>query len=79
MPMPVKVEAGAGALTVDGAFSAVATGVSDPRLDSALNRLAVRLSRQTGIPISGKAADRAHASLRVEATARGTEYPTWRG
>jgi hypothetical protein len=42
-PMPVKVEAGAGALTVDGAFSAVSTGVSDPRLDSALDRLAVRL------------------------------------
>jgi hexosaminidase len=45
MPMPVKIETGTGALTVDGKF----TVAGDPRLEGALNRFMTRLGRQTAI------------------------------
>jgi hexosaminidase len=76
MPMPQKLEAGAGALAIDQKFTVAAT-LADPRLESALNRLVARLSRQTGmaIPRSKPAAGR-HATLRVECAARRALYPT---
>jgi hexosaminidase len=77
MPLPAKMDMGTGALAITGTFSAVSAGVSDAHLDAALNRLVARLARQTGIFISGgKPADAAHATLRVEAAARGADYPT---
>jgi hexosaminidase len=51
MPLPVKVEAAAGKLAIDGSFSVVATGYCDLRLETALNRFVARVSRQTGIPM----------------------------
>jgi hexosaminidase len=71
MPLPVKVEAAAGKLAVDGSFSVAATGYSDLRLESALNRFAARVSRQTGIPmLAARPADAGPgghpATLRVE-------------
>ena len=76
MPMPLKLEAGAGALAIDQKFTVAAT-LTDPRLESALNRLVARLSRQTGMAIPrAKPAAGAHATLRVECTARGALYPT---
>jgi len=76
MPMPLKLEAGAGALEIDQRFTIAAT-LADPRLESALNRLVARLSRQTGMAIPrGKPAAGARATLRVECTARGALYPT---
>jgi len=76
MPMPLKVEAGTSALTIDQKFT-VAAGLADARLESALNRLVARLSRQTGMAIPrGKPAAGGRATLRVECAARGAQYPT---
>jgi hexosaminidase len=67
MPLPVKVETAPGKLAVDGSFSVAATGYSDPRLESALNRFVARVSRQTGIPmLAARPSDAGRATLRVE-------------
>ena len=76
MPMPLKMETGAGALGIDRKFT-VSSSLTDPRLDDALNRLVARLSRQTGLAIPrAKPAAGARATLRVECVARGALYPT---
>jgi hexosaminidase len=62
MPLPVKIEPSAGGLAIDGKF----TVAGDPRLDAALTRFIVRISRQTGIMISArKPVKSAGATLRV--------------
>src|SRR5271157_777523 len=67
MPLPVKVETASGKLAVDGSFSVAATGYSDLRLESALNRFVARVSRQTGIPmLAARPPDASRAALRVE-------------
>jgi hexosaminidase len=67
MPLPVKVETASGALAIDGSFSVAATGYTDLRLESALNRFAARVSRQTGIPmLAARPPDASRATLRVE-------------
>ena len=67
MPLPVKVETAAGKLAIDGSFSVAATGYTDLRLESALNRFAARVSRQTGIPmLAARPPDASRATLRVE-------------
>jgi hexosaminidase len=67
MPLPVKVETAAGKLAIDGSFSVAATGYTDLRLESAINRFAARVSRQTGIPmLAGRPADASRTTLRVE-------------
>jgi hexosaminidase len=85
MPLPVKVETAAGKLAVDGSFSVAATGSTDLRLESALNRFAARVSRQTGIPMLAARPPNAGpgpegtphpATLRVECAARGAEDPS---
>ncbi|HEY2018437.1 MAG TPA: beta-N-acetylhexosaminidase, partial [Bryobacteraceae bacterium] len=77
MPMPAKVGAATGRLAIDGSFQAAATAFSDARLKAALERLTARVARQTGIPIGlGKTPDAGHATLRVEVTAAGPQYPT---
>jgi len=77
MPLPAKVQAGDGHLTIDGGFSAATSGYSDARLQSALERLRQRIARQTAIPIGiGKTADGGNPTLRVECRAAGPSYPT---
>jgi len=89
MPLPVKVETAAGKLAIDGSFSVAATGYTDLRLESALNRFAARISRQTGIPmLTARPADAGPgpegtphpATLRVECagvpSGPGTEDPS---
>jgi hexosaminidase len=77
MPLPVKMEGGAGRLAIDGSFTVLATSYSDVRLESAMRRLAQRVSRQTGIPMLGnKPADPSRATLRVECAGRGSDYPS---
>ena len=67
MPLPVKVEAASGRLAVDGGFSVAATGYSDLRLESALDRFVARVSRQTGIPmLAARPLNASRATLRVE-------------
>src|ERR1019366_8760074 len=67
MPLPVKLETAAGKLAIDGSFSVAATGYTDLRLETALNRFAARVSRQTGIPmLAARPPDASRATLRVE-------------
>jgi len=67
MPLPVTVVAASGKIAIDGSFSAAATGSTDLRLESALNRFAARISRQTGIPmLAARPSDASRATLRVE-------------
>src|ERR1019366_3599665 len=77
MPLPVKVEMAAGKLAIDGSFSVAATGYTDLRLETALNRFAARVSRQTGIPmLAARPPDASRATLRVECAGRGAEDPS---
>ncbi|MGP8245598.1 MAG: beta-N-acetylhexosaminidase [Bryobacteraceae bacterium] len=74
MPLPVKMEAGAGALSIDTHFTAAATGAADPRLTEGVERLVSLLSRETGIAFGSKPASAA-ATLKVECAARAPLYP----
>jgi hexosaminidase len=53
MPQPWKSVSAAGHLLIDSSFAIEVRGFSDPRIDSAVRRFLVRISRQTGIPIIG--------------------------
>ncbi len=76
MPLPVKMQAGQGQLTVDVNFSVAATAYSGERLDGVLQRFVAHLARQTGIPILDvKPADPSKATLRVQCAAAGPGYP----
>ena len=67
MPLPFKVETLPGKLAIDASFSVAATGSTDLRLESALNRFAARVSRQTGIPmLAARPSDAGRATVRVE-------------
>ena len=72
MPLPVKVELAAGKLAIDANFTVGRMGPSDSRIESALRRFRLRISRQTGIPFSSKAAE---PTLRVECDVVGPDYP----
>ncbi|MGA2116267.1 MAG: family 20 glycosylhydrolase [Bryobacteraceae bacterium] len=75
MPLPVKMEPGAGALAIDTHFTAAATGAADPRLVEAIDRLVRMLSRETGIAFAGRGASAGAATLQVECAARAPLYP----
>ena len=74
MPLPVKMQAGQGQLTVDVNFSVAATAYSGERLDGVLQRFVVRLSRQTGIPMPGLKDTAPKPARRVRR--RGRRVPT---
>src|SRR5580704_19796119 len=63
MPVPASVQVGAGRLLVDSKFSVAATGYTEPRLDRAIQRFLLQLSRQTAIPLSRKPGNSSQASL----------------
>lgn len=73
MPLPVKIETSAGGLAIDGKF----TVAGDPRLDAALTRFIVRISRQTGIAIAARQPVKSpEATLHVTCSGRpGPAYP----
>jgi hexosaminidase len=73
MPLPVTVRPAAGKLTLDATFKAALGGVPDARLDAAVGRFVVRLSRQTGIPMLGL--KDAEPKLRIVCASAGSEYP----
>jgi hexosaminidase len=75
MPLPVKMELGAGALAIDTHFTAAAMGAADPRLVAGVERLVTLLSRETGIAFADKPASAATATLQVECAARAPLYP----
>jgi hexosaminidase len=78
MPLPVTVRPGTGKLALDSTFKAelvrAPDAPPDARLDAAIGRFVVRLSRQTGIPMLGL--KDATPKLRIECAGAGSEYPT---
>jgi hexosaminidase len=74
MPLPATVRPAAGKLTLDATFKAALVSAPDARLDAAIGRFVVRLSRQTGIPMLGL--KDAAPKLRIECAAAGSDYPT---
>ena len=73
MPLPVTVRPAEGKLTLDATFKAALVSSPDSRLEAAIGRFVVRLSRQTGIPMPGL--KDAAPKLRVECAGAGGEYP----
>lgn len=67
MPVPAKVQVGAGQLVVDQAFTAVSTGRKDDRLDRGISRFLDQVSRQTGMQLNGQPADASNATLVIRA------------
>jgi hexosaminidase len=67
MPVPAKVQVGAGQLVVDQAFTAVRTGQRDDRLDRGISRFLDQVSRQTGMRLNGQPADASNATLVIRA------------
>jgi hexosaminidase len=55
MPMPARIQAGAGQLPITHSFSVAVSGSHDASLDSEVQRFVAQLSRQTGIPFRSKA------------------------
>jgi hexosaminidase len=53
MPLPWKVVALPGKLTIDSTFGVTTTGYSNPRLGRGIHRFTERVARQTGVPITG--------------------------
>ena len=78
MPLPVKMQAGQGQLTVDVNFSVAATAYSGERLDGVLQRFVAHLARQTGIPILDvKPADRSKPPCACSARPPAPGIPSW--
>ncbi len=74
MPIPVTVRPATGKLTLDSTFRADLVSAPDVRLDAAIGRFVVRLSRQTGIPMPGLKGTA--PKLRVDCASAGNDYPT---
>jgi hexosaminidase len=63
MPMPANVQAAAGSLKITQEFSVRLAGHTEPRLDRAVARFVLQLSRQTGISISPRNGGAQNATL----------------
>jgi len=75
MPMPAKIVPGQGALPMNAMLRVTVAGYSDTRLESAVERLATRVSRQTGIPRIHRPSD-ALPALVVSVKAAAPDWPT---
>jgi hexosaminidase len=73
MPVPATVRPAPGKLTLDATFKAALVSAPDARLDAGVGRFALRLSRQTGIPMLGL--KDATPKLRIEWAGVGSDYP----
>lgn len=65
MPIPANVQLGSGNLRIDSSFSVAITGHTEARLDRAVQRFMLTLSRQTGIPFSPKASTSSKPTLLI--------------
>ena len=72
MPLPAQMSLAKGKLTIDSSFSVRVSGHSDRRLEAAVARLTAKISRQTGIPITGTQ----KPALIIECREAGTQYPS---
>src|SRR5262245_12498166 len=73
MPLPVTMTPGTGRMPIDNGFQISISGASDARLQAAVVRATLRVSRQTGIPFIGP---RGSVGLRIECAAKGPDVPT---
>lgn len=71
MPVPEKLQTGAGQLTIDQLFAVALTGAKDSRLNSGVARFLDELSRQTGMPLNKDLVDAAKATLVIHAESSG--------
>jgi hexosaminidase len=71
MPMPSRLSLSSGKLTIDATFQVLITGHTDRHLQDAVIRFVARLSRQTGIPITGGS----RPVLKVECRAASPAWP----
>jgi hexosaminidase len=74
MPMPATVRPADGRLLIDANFS-VSSTLSGPRLDAAIHRLVALVSRETGIPMSGKPAPGNAVTLTIVCAAPAPAIP----
>jgi len=65
MPVPAKIQLGAGQLVVDQLFTVALTGAKDARLDTGIPRFLDQLSRQTGMPLNKDSGDSTKATLAI--------------
>ena len=72
MPMPATISMAEGKLVVDASFSVRVSGYSNAQLDQAVSQFTARVSRQTGIPITGGE----HAVLTIECRSTAPDFPT---
>jgi hexosaminidase len=67
MPVPAKVQVGAGQLVVDQSFTAFSDGQRDARLDRGISRFLDQVSRQTGMQLNAQPAAASNATLVIRA------------
>ncbi len=72
MPMPAHISPATGKLVIDGNFSVRISGYSNRQLADAVAQFTARISRQTGIPITGGELP----TLTIECRAAAPDYPT---
>jgi hexosaminidase len=63
IPVPAKIQTGAGQLVIDQLFTVAVTGAKDSRVDSGVSRFLDQLSRQTGMPLNNQLVDASKATL----------------
>ena len=71
MPVPAKLQPGAGQLVIDQLFTVAVTGAKGARLDSGIPRFLDQLSRQTGMPLNNQLVDSSKATLVVHCESAG--------
>ncbi|HWZ83257.1 MAG TPA: family 20 glycosylhydrolase [Terriglobales bacterium] len=71
MPLPAKLQPGAGQLVIDQLFTVAVTGARDARLDAGVPRFLDQLSRQTGMPLNKQLVDSAKATLVIHSDSAG--------
>ena len=72
MPLPASITHGQGKLVVDGGFAVRFAGYSDVRLKHQVSEFIARISRQTGMPITGGE----RAVLTIDCKGGGADSPT---
>jgi hexosaminidase len=76
MPLPMRITFQEGRLKIDSSFTIAVTGHLDARLEAAVDRMARRLERRTGLEFaSGLAKDSSQAALVIQCQAAGNAVP----
>ncbi len=65
MPIPSQMHLGSGTMSIDGSFQVVLEGYKEPRLERAVQRFLMSLSRQTGLVWISKTEDNQRSGARL--------------